>query len=45
MSSRGQGTIMSSRSASDSAKPREAAAAERLLVSWRRFVEDSLFGS
>ena len=33
------------RSASDSAKSREAAAAERLLVSWRRFVEDSLFGS
>ena len=33
------------RSASDGAKPREAAAAERLLVSWRRFVEDSLFGS
>ena len=33
------------RSESDSAKPREAAAAERLLVSWRRFVEDSLFRS
>jgi putative DNA methylase len=33
------------RSASDDAKPREAAAAERLLVSWLRFVEDSLFGS
>jgi putative DNA methylase len=33
------------RSANDSAKPREAAAAERLLVSWRRFVDDSLFGS
>ena len=33
------------RSASDGAKSREAAAAERLLVSWRRFVEDSLFGS
>ena len=33
------------RSASDGAKPREAAAAERLLVSWRRFVEDSLFRS
>lgn len=33
------------RSDSDSAKPREAVAAERLLVSWRRFVEDTLFGS
>jgi putative DNA methylase len=33
------------RSASDSAKSREAAAAERLLVSWRRFVEDTLFSS
>ena len=33
------------RSANDGAKSREAAAAERLLVSWRRFVEDSLFGS
>ena len=33
------------RSASDSAKSREAVAAERLLVSWRRFVEDTLFGS
>lgn len=33
------------RSDSDSAKSREAAAAERLLVSWRRFVEDTLFGS
>jgi putative DNA methylase len=33
------------RSASDGAKSREAAAAERLLVSWRRFVEDTLFGS
>jgi putative DNA methylase len=32
------------RSDSDSAKSREAAAAERLLVSWRRFVEDTLFG-
>jgi putative DNA methylase len=31
------------RSVSDGAKSREAAAAERLLVSWRRFVEDSLF--
>ena len=31
------------RTGSDGAKPREAAAAERLLVSWRRFVEDSLF--
>jgi putative DNA methylase len=31
------------RSGSDGAKSREAAAAERLLVSWRRFVEDSLF--
>jgi len=31
------------RSGSDGAKPREAAAAERLLVSWRRFVEHSLF--
>ena len=29
------------RSASDGAKSREAAAAERLLVSWRRFVEDT----
>ena len=27
------------------AKPREAAAAERLLVSWRRLVEESLFSS
>jgi putative DNA methylase len=33
------------RSVSDGAKSREAAAAERLLVSWRRFVEDTLFGS
>ena len=33
------------RSASDDAKSREAAAAERLLVSWRRFVDNSLFGS
>src|SRR5262249_27598368 len=33
------------RSDSDSAKSREAAAAERLLVSWRRLVEDTLFGS
>lgn len=33
------------RSASDGAKSREAAAAERLLVSWRRFVEDSLFSA
>lgn len=33
------------RSASDTAKSRESVAAERLLVSWRRFVEDSLFGS
>jgi putative DNA methylase len=33
------------RSASDGTKSREAAAAERLLVSWRRFVEDTLFGS
>ncbi|MGO8919154.1 MAG: DUF1156 domain-containing protein [Stellaceae bacterium] len=33
------------RGASDGAKSREAAAAERLLVSWRRFVENSLFGS
>ncbi len=33
------------RSVSDGAKSREAAAAERLLVSWRRLVEDSLFGS
>jgi putative DNA methylase len=33
------------RSDSDGAKPREAAAAERLLVSWRRFVENTLFGS
>ena len=33
------------RSVSDDTKPREAAAAERLLVSWRRFVEDTLFGS
>jgi putative DNA methylase len=31
------------RGTSDGAKSREAAAAERLLVSWRRFVEDSLF--
>jgi putative DNA methylase len=31
------------RSAGDEAKPREAAAAERLLVSWRRLVEESLF--
>jgi putative DNA methylase len=31
------------RSVSDSAKSREAAAAERLLISWRRFVEDTLF--
>lgn len=31
------------RSANDGAKSREGAAAERLLVSWRRFVEDSLF--
>jgi putative DNA methylase len=29
----------------DGAKSREAAAAERILVSWRRFVEESLFGS
>lgn len=33
------------RSASDGAKSREAAAAERLLVSWRRFVENSLFST
>jgi len=33
------------RSESDSAKSREASAAERLLVSWRRFVEDTLFRS
>ena len=33
------------RSASDGAKSRESAAAERLLVSWRRFAEASLFGS
>jgi putative DNA methylase len=33
------------RSGSDDAKSREAAAAERLLVSWRRFVDDSLFSS
>jgi putative DNA methylase len=33
------------RSDNDSAKSREAAAAERLLASWRRFVEDTLFGS
>jgi putative DNA methylase len=33
------------RSASDDTKSREAAAAERLLVSWRRFVEDTLFSS
>jgi putative DNA methylase len=31
------------RSVSDGAKSREAAAAERFLISWRRFVEDSLF--
>jgi putative DNA methylase len=31
------------RGTSDGAKSREAAAAERLLVSWRRFIEDSLF--
>jgi putative DNA methylase len=33
------------RGTSDGAKSREAAAAERILISWRRFVEDSLFGS
>jgi putative DNA methylase len=33
------------RGTSDGAKSREAAAAERILVSWRRFVEDSLFSS
>ena len=33
------------RSVSDDGKSREGAAAERLLVSWRRFVEDTLFGS
>jgi len=33
------------RAVSDGAKAREAAAAERLLVSWRRFVEDTLFAS
>jgi putative DNA methylase len=33
------------RGSSDGAKSREAAAAERILVSWRRFVEESLFGS
>ena len=33
------------RSSGEGAKSREAAAAERLLVSWRRFIEDSLFGS
>jgi putative DNA methylase len=32
------------RSASDAARSREAAAAERLLISWRRLVEDTLFG-
>jgi putative DNA methylase len=31
------------RSGGDDAKPREAAAAERLLVSWRRLVEENLF--
>jgi putative DNA methylase len=31
------------RAVSDEVKSREPAAAERLLVSWRRFVEDSLF--
>ena len=31
------------RAVSDGAKSREATAAERLLVSWRRFVEDNLF--
>jgi putative DNA methylase len=31
------------RSVGDGAKSREAAAAERLLVSWRRLVDDSLF--
>ena len=33
------------RSGGDGAKPREAAAAERLLVSWRRLIEDNLFSS
>ena len=33
------------RTASDGAKSREAAAAERLLVSWRRFVENTFFSS
>jgi putative DNA methylase len=33
------------RSSSDDAKPRESAAAERLLVSWRRLVEENLFSS
>jgi putative DNA methylase len=33
------------RSVGDDAKPREAAAAERLLVSWRRLVEDTLFSA
>jgi putative DNA methylase len=33
------------RGTSDGAKSREAAAAERILVSWHRLVEDSLFGS
>jgi putative DNA methylase len=33
------------RSSSEEAKPRESAAAERLLVSWRRLVEENLFSS
>jgi putative DNA methylase len=33
------------RSGNGDAKPREAAAAERLLVSWRRLVEENLFSS
>jgi putative DNA methylase len=33
------------RSATDGTKSREAAAAERLLVSWRRLVDDNLFSS
>ena len=33
------------RSVNDDTKSREAAAAERLLISWRRFVEDTLFSS
>jgi putative DNA methylase len=33
------------RSGSGDAKPREATAAERLLVSWRRLVEENLFSS